>query len=490
MKRTKITVYFLIVVVLAFMTDFSSAAFDFQPFAPGTMGTEKFRIPSAYSLSDGNVLFTADMRNTTGQDSPENIDTLTALFDGENFDYTVVNSFNDAPLGVSSTECASFIDSAVVQSKETGRVFILTTAYPTGLGILSGEKGSGFKDGRLVLTDNGGSRDKKDYKYIVGDFEDGFASVTGTEYSVDEDYNLYKIGEPLFAEQLETGEKVKQNVFFVSSELSVFPTSYLTLRFSDDGGRTWSGLKLLNGLKSDDESFLGTCPGRGAVTTVDGKERILFCVYNHSSTKENTSVIFSDDGGETWKRGASLKNSLLSGKSSEAQIINCPDGSLRIFARNKSKFITTAQSFDGGETWGKLKADTDLYCTKNCMASFINTSKRINGKKVVLGSFARGGKDRKDGVIATGLMDEKGRIDWIERYHINSGFFAYSCLTELPDGRIACLFEDDPFGITLGIFDIDENGIISSVDGNDIEYEENDGFGIKLLRIFTDLFSF
>ena len=489
MKRTKIPVNVFIAILLVFMTAFSSAAFELQPFAPGTMGTEKFRIPSAFTLSDGNVLFTADMRNTTGQDSPENIETLTALFDGEGFEYNIVNTFEDAPLGVSSTDCASFIDSAVVQSKETGRIFILTTAYPTGLGILSGEKGNGFIDGRLVLTDKGGSTDISDYRYTVGDFVNGFAAVSGTEYSVDENYGLYKNGEPLYTNQLQTGKKIQQNVFFSSSDLSVFPTSYLTLRFSDDGGKTWSGLKHLNILKADDESFLGTCPGRGTVTTVNGKERILFCVYNHSATKEKTSVIYSDDGGEIWKRSESLKNSLLSGKSSESQIINCPDGSLRIFSRNKSKVITTAQSYDGGVTWGKLKADTDLYCTKNCMVSFINTSKVIDGKAVVLGSFARGGKERKDGVIVTGLMDGKGKIDWIERYHINSGFFAYSCLTELSDGRIACLFEDDPFGITLGIYEIGENGKLSSVEGNDIEYEENDGLGVKLLRFFSDLFT-
>ena len=456
-----------------------------QPFVKGTMGSEKFRIPAAWTLNDGRLLFSADMRNTEGSDSPQNIDTLVAVYDGEDFEYTVVNRFDDVEPGRSETESASYIDSALLQSKDSGRIFILTTAYPTGIGILNGEKGSGLSDERLALTDASG-RDR----LLDPGFEDGFARVRGTGFSVDEEFNIYEDGDPLFCEQKGTGRRIKQNLFFLSSELHVHPTSFLVLRYSDDLGKTWSPPKLLNYLKKESESFLGACPGRGALTVVDGRERLLFCVYNHSKTgREKTSVIYSDDNGETWRRSEELKSSVFSGKSSESQIINCPDGSLKMFSRNKSRFISSSRSFDGGQTWGKLKPEKELYCTRNCMVSFIATDRFIDGKQVVLGSFPRGGKQRRDGVISVGLMSADGETAWREPYHINDGFFAYSCLTELRDGRIACLFEDEAAGITLRFFILDDEGVIRSADGNDIEYSKKDGIGVGILRFFALFFA-
>jgi len=463
-----------------------------QPYASGTMGTECFRIPAIYTLNDGTVMTAADMRNTTGVDSPGNLDTLLSFWNGSELSYVKVNTFEDVPDGVNETNSASYIDSAIVQSKSSGRIFIITSTFPTGYGSPNAEKGTGMTDDgkHIILTNKGNTSKKSDYSFYIGDFDGEYAPIIGADgYTVDKNHFIYKNGEPLYTTQKGTGVQIQQSIFYSNSAFHVYPTSFLTLKYSDDNGKIWSSPILLNYLKNESEKFFGAGPGRGTLTiNSEGNERILFCVYDNGTSTEKTSVIYSDDNGLTWQRSERVNPSLAIGKTSEAQIINCPDGSLLMFTRNNSRYVGTSRSYDAGETWSTAIADTDLDCTKNCMVSFINTNKVIEGKQVVLGSYACGGNDRKNGVIRTGLMDEKGNISWIRSYHINEGFFAYSCLTQLKDGKIACLYEDGPYQITLGIFEIGNDGTISSADSDNIDFEENVNFFKKVAIFFRELF--
>ncbi len=474
----------VIAVMLTILTALSLAVPAFSaedfPYERGSFGTEEFRIPACYTLKDGSIVFSADMRNTAGKDSPENIDTLTAVLKGGEFEAATANRFDDAPDGVSCVDSASYIDTALLQSDKTGRVFLLATAYPTGTGILNGVKGSGYKEGKLILTDRNGE------EYTAGEFKNGFAAIEGAEeYTVDEDFLIYKNGEPLYTNRKITGEKIRQSVFYDGSDFCVKKTSYLILKYSDDNGKSWSKPMMLNTLKREDETFMGVCPGRGLCAEYEGRERLYFCVYNSYKGREKSSVIYSDDNGETWNRGEDVKTSFLSGKASESQLIACPGGRIRIFARNKSKFVTTAVSDDGGVTFTKLKADTDLFCTKNCMVSFITTSKVIDGRKVVLGSFPSHGKKRENGVIISGLMNTDGSIEWLERYHINEGWFAYSCLTETADGHILCFYEDEPSHLKAEYFTIDEKGNISARDRENVEFEEKESLFTVFLKFIN-----
>lgn len=473
-----------------------------QPFETGTLGCEKFRIPAIFTLNDGSIITVADIRHDHGSDAPGNLDTLSAVSSdcGETWEYVKVNYLDDCAYGTNDWNSASYIDSAVVQSKETGRIFVATSSFPSGCGTFYSEAGTGYIEDengvkRLALTDKAMSeaRDISDYEYYIGDFEDGFARVIGAEknYTVDENLCLYLDGEPLYMTQKNSTEQVRQNIYYEESHFHMFPTCYLSLKYSDDNGKTWSAPVILNPLlKEETETFYGICPGRGFVTTVNGKERIIFCAYDNSTGTEKASTLYSDDNGRTWNRGQRLSHEKILGKSSESQIISMPDGSLRIFSRNTSKYIGTAVSRDGGVTWTKLKADKGLYCTLNCMVSFINTSKTVNGKQVVLGSYSCGGDERKNGIVRTGLMGADGKIQWIKTFRLNDGFFAYSCLTELPDGRIACLLEDGPQHITLRFFTIDDSGNIIPEDGKYIEgnIRMEPTFWERLKYFFTKLF--
>ncbi|MDD6276045.1 MAG: sialidase family protein [Clostridia bacterium] len=467
-----------------------------QPFDSGTESSDTFRIPSIITLQDGSVMAAADMRYSHGMDSPQNIDTLLAFSpDGYgDWEYTVVNHFDDYADGVTDVNSASFIDSAAVQSEKTGRIFIITDAFPSGTGYSQAKRGSGYKeiDGvkRLVLTDGKN-------KYYLGDYDGNFAPVLNssfeqTEYELDREFRVYKDGNPVFVEQIGSNEQVCQSIFYDSSEIRLaVKTSYLWLRYSDDNGKTWSCPQILNSqVKSDYESFLGICPGRGLVTEVDGKERIIFTVYDNVFG-ENTSTVYSDDNGETWTRGNETHHRAGVKKTSESQLVEMPDGTLRMYSRSECDYVVYSDSKDGGVSWTRFKADKNLMSNGNCMVSFMNYSKKINGKSVIIGSFPSNPLSREDGILKIGLADGKGEVEWITEYHINDGFFAYSCMTELSDGNIGLLYEDESYHINYKVLTVDENGFVKEINGNDCEYNnsynDKDEFLLTFKKILNKL---
>ncbi|MBA2939597.1 exo-alpha-sialidase [Paenibacillus sp. CGMCC 1.16610] len=88
------------------------------------------------------------------------------------------------------------------------------------------------------------------------------------------------------------------------------------------------------------------------------------------------AVIFSDDHGVSWRRGISpndgrtfigqsLRAETLSTEGAdltESQVIELPDGGLRVYMRNHAGLHRTAvaMSLDGGETWSETKYDQAL----------------------------------------------------------------------------------------------------------------------------------
>ncbi len=476
-----------------------------QPFDNKEFGSERNRIPALYTLIDGSVIAGADMRYGHGQDSPNNIDIAVAVSkDGyTDWEYTMVNHFDDYADTVTEKESASFIDSTIVQSG-TGRIFMLADADPAGCGYLQSKSGTGYAeidDRKRMLLTTGKHGDKlSSFGYYVGNYEGDIAPVltrkdsAATDYSIDREFRLYKNGEAIYCSQKGAeGVKVQQNVFYADAELKCYKTTYLWLKYSDDNGKTWSKPEIISPMvKSEQEGFLGVGPGRGMAIEHNGKERILFCVYDNNGLFkdpifENASVVYSDDNGATWHRSSKIRIKKGLQKTSEAQLVKIDSGdykALRIYARNLSNYIAYADSTDGGETWTTFRADRSLEGTKNCMVSLIDTSKKIDGKQVILCSQGGNIKERADGILRVGLVEEKGEVNWISKYHLNKGFFAYSCLTELSDGNFAVYYEDEPAHIKYMIFSVSDNGEINEINGENFEFTgtvaKNDGILTKI----------
>lgn len=471
-----------------------------NPFVSGTLGSKTYRIPAILTLNDGSVIAGADMRYDHGSDSPNNIDTLVAISKKgyTDWQYNRINVFEDYADTYNDKYSASFIDSVIGQSKKTGRIFIVTDAYPSGGGLFTSKTGSGYVKYNdkpyLGLCKN----DSKLFTRFVGEFDGEFAPVRSlsdgskTKYSVDKEYNLYKDNEPMMMPQKGSDKQVKQNVFFSNAHYHCLCTTYLWLRYSDDNGKTWSSPEILAyNIKNENQFFMGVCPGRMCVTEYKGRERIIFTAYTRSKLgAEHVTVIVSDNNGKSWYNphldSFACDNTLAVGKTSECQIIEVNNGVLRMFCRNKGYYVAYCDSTDGGITWTKAKAIKELPANANCMMSFINTSKSIDGKKVVLGSFSSNQAKRANGLIVVGLVNEDNTISWISDYKINNEFFAYSCLTELSDGNIGFLYEDEPARISYKILSLSKTGELSEINGDDYKGSfYNKPKGMKAVYINT-----
>lgn len=487
----------LMALIMTISAPLAARAAVTDPFAAGVCGCEQMRIPALTTLADGTLLASADLRWDHGSDSPQNIDTAVARQNGDGWETAVVNRFDDYADGVGSANSASFIDSALLQAAD-GTVFLFTEAYPSGVGIMNTVRGTGCVtvDGvpRIALAAHGA----RTFDYYVGAFDGGFAPIcrdgAATGYSVDAEYRIYRDGSLLTlpqrgANEAPTGVDAAQTVFYAEAAFCVAAKPFLWLRRSTDGGRTWSAPQILNGMiVRENDYFLGVCPGRGCAVTVNGRERLLFTLYHsRGGADEFAMAIYSDDGGATWQRGEAVRHAPMLGKTSESQIVPLPDGTLRMFSRNKSNCVAFCDSTDGGVTWTKAQPDPDLCGTKNCMVSFIDAGCELDGKPVILGSMGGAVSSRADGVVRVGLLGANNRIDWISTYHVNDGFYAYSCLTRLPDGGFGLLYEDAPARISYLTLDLRPDGTLTARDRADCEFTKQPTLGERLRIFFLQL---
>ncbi|WP_197249602.1 sialidase family protein [Cytobacillus firmus] len=424
-------------------------------FYPGFMDSNNYRIPALYSTEKGTLIAGIDRRVVHGGDSPNNIDAaIRRSFDsGKTWEQDGI-MINDYP------DQASNIDLTFVQDRSNDRIFALVDGFPNGAGLMGGfgnnaYEGTGFKtiDGKKYLY----LLDKENNEYTVR--EDGRvydASGQVTAYSVDEKRNLY-----------ENGQKI-DNYFSSTSPLKAYKTSYLELYYSDDEGESWTGpIDLNDETKEEWMIFLGTGPGNG-IQLDNGPHagRLVFPVYFLNENKKQASaVIYSDDHGQTWKRGESPNEGrdvgngqTINEKSftnsaheiTESQVVEMPDGQLKLFMRNFSGYAQVATSFDGGETWHpEVITETALVAPYSQMSA-IRYNGQIDGKEAVIFSSANDSSSRINGTVRVGLIEENGKYEngrtkysfnWKYQQLIKEGHYGYSSLAQLSDGNIGLFYE-------------------------------------------------
>ncbi|MCD7827400.1 MAG: glycoside hydrolase [Clostridiales bacterium] len=257
----------------------------------------------------------------------------------------------------------------------------------------------------------------------------------------------------------ETEKKLSEKCIYNCIETFPAPmtadtTSYIWMTKSFDGGKNWSQPKDITPyVKTDeDDPFFGVGPGSG-VCLKNG--RIIIPVYSVG----NAFVIYSDDNGENWHRAGECENL------DECQFAVYSDGVIGCFGRpEKPGKMPYSVSFDNGITWKKV--ENSLYtvrCQHSCLAvpKEIYTDKMDKSKDYIIIARPTGhmGKDetRTDGCAALGEVSSDYKIKWISDLPLKTDkiyesseqygdFFAYSCMTVLPDGGIGLLYEPLPCG--------------------------------------------
>lgn len=460
-----------------------------NPFQNKTANSNYFRIPALITLKSGRVLAFADVRYGNGTDNPANIETAMRYSDdgGKNWSDTIfINHFDDMEDEDSNKaipSSASFVDSAVTES-ENGVIYHACDACPAFMGLwASGRYGesNGFIDGKLALCDKTTDNkiecktlDKNHYPYYIGEFNDcSYAPVLKFEngenyndYYIDKKYNVYRYAnaeyKPIMIKQLKkdgslSDKEVIANIFYALSPLKIYPTYYLWIKKSEDGGESWSNAKILNP-EIDSKGFTGFAPGRAIVTNCNGKDRVIFPVYDNNDATEYASVVYTDDG-ENWHRSQKANSVNKTGKSSESQIVKLNNGVLRMYSRNTSDYIGYCDSTDGGITWSEYKSDQALKYCSNCQFSVINYNKEIDGKSAIIISYPSE-KTRKRGIIKIGLYGSDNIIEWRYTKLITNSLtpfsYVYSCLTEEKDGSILLLYESNKASLSIKNFTLEE----------------------------------
>ncbi len=172
-----------------------------QPFAPGTAGSNLFRIPALITLDNGWLFAAADARYATSGDGG-GLDTIVSISkdNGATWEYSMPIFFPDSD-GYAGNKATTVIDPIVVQGGN-GTIYVMADANPTGVTTMGGYtmpgKGTGYVtvDGveRLALTskyanvNEAPTDDNTDvYEYYVGDFGTmpgkgtGYVTVDGVE---------------------------------------------------------------------------------------------------------------------------------------------------------------------------------------------------------------------------------------------------------------------------------------------------------------------
>lgn len=426
-----------------------------------------YRIPTLYTLSNGRVLSTIDARYGGTHDSKSKINIASSYSDdhGETWskpslplsfdDYE--NQKIDWPRAVGLRDqqisgSASFIDSALVEDKSIGNVFLLTDVMPAGIGNNNSNKtDSGFKeiDGKYYLKlKKSGDRD---YDYSVREAGRIFNDKTGqaTEYRLGANYQLFQNDKLLTQEQYsvrfvngrleeyKNGKQVAMNVFYKDALFKVLPTNYVGYTVSKDHGESWSDFKLLPPFLGSKHNGTYLSPGQGIY--LESKGRIMFSSYANGKMV----YIHSDDHGLTW--AASTAALPFANATAEAQMVELKPGVVRTYLRTSTGKIAYMTSRDGGDSWDQIRYLDIIKNTRyGTQVSVIRYSHLIDGKNAIILSSPHSESGRRNGQIWIGLIDpQTEEVDFKYHYDVDLAKFgySYSALTELADGRIGLLYE-------------------------------------------------
>ena len=219
------------------------------------------------------------------------------------------------------------------------------------------------------------------------------------------------------------------------------------VQHSDDDGLTWSEPRRIDeGLV--ERNWIMACVGPGhAIQLQNGphKGRVVASCYHKwegegKLWQGRSFFIYSDDGGETWTRGA------FSGRGgNECMSAELSNGDIMLNMREFKRWQDTTGirylrqvsiSSDGGETLGDIAYDTQL-TSAVCEGSLIRY--RHGHEKDDWLLFANPTDTVRTG-LKVKLSKDRG-ANWQEIYDGPYAKEAYSDMVELPDGSVGVLYE-------------------------------------------------
>lgn len=433
---------------------------------PGYQGAGNFRIPVPLRTIQGTLLVSFDKMFQGPQDHPNRIHLVMRRSEDEGCTWQHAKTLVQLPGN------AQAIDSCMVQDRETGRIFLLTSTYPENVTVFTSDSGIGY-----VFEDNCTKRilvDDADRRYLVQ--PDGKVTLNGkpTEFTASRDgTKLYK------------NEALVGYTYTEKCPLRIPLTSFLVMLYSDDDGKTWSDPMDLNPLlKKEWMHFWGCGPGTGIQLKYGPhKGRLLmqtYCFNKHSI--ESPMFIYSDDHGATWHMGNTINdNRFYDGKiyhaetvdnwdldSSESQGIELPNGNVLLYAknyRNPTRCVAVAVSRDGGETFDSVVRH-DLKLPSSYSMSIVEWPRQIEGKTAYVYASSDSRAGNYNGAVKLGFFKDDadgGHIEWQYSRLFKPGVFGYCFLCPLTNDQLGVAYESSG-ALHLSFQKMDLNFICSEDD--------------------------
>ncbi|XKK60665.1 exo-alpha-sialidase [Streptomyces sp. ARC32] len=423
-------------------------------FDTGMAGSSSYRIPALLTLESGVIVAGADQRVSIPNDSPNDINFVVrrSLDGGRTWEpgRTVLGYPGGGRLGSSVT------DPVIVQDRDTGRVTVLIDQFPGGHGQPNARAGTGYDErGRMILTDRDGTVYLREADGTVVTTDEA-----GTSYQVADDGAVTRDARPAGNIHLASGADPDESLLSAR-------TGYLQMLWSDDDGETWNGPQdITTQLKENWMRFFGTSPGNG-IQLKHGKHRgrlLMPVYYNHEEGRTfSSAAALSDDGGRTWRRGASPNDGrlldgvelssreLVDDRASlyESVLVEGADGSVHAYMRNQHPAgrVAHATSTDGGETWDEVTFAAqipEIFSQPNAIRVTLDDGREAT----VFANASQLLPFRGRGVLRMSFDD--GRT-WPHNRVLNPRHHVYQSMAQLPDGRLAVLWEREWQGLFLTV---------------------------------------
>ncbi|HEY0946667.1 MAG TPA: sialidase family protein [Opitutaceae bacterium] len=228
---------------------------------------------------------------------------------------------------------------------------------------------------------------------------------------------------------------------------------------SNDDGATWSAPREITAdVKDPTWRWYATGPGVGVQIESGPHAGRLVIPCDHTvaasarreskSSIQGSHVIYSDDHGRTWRRGAEVQPLY-----NECQVVELFDerGTLVLDMRSYARRARRAQvtSTDGGATWSEPR-DVPELIEPVCQASIL----RGPGRTILFSNPAH--ESKRLNLTVRASVDNAAT--WPHALVLHPGPAAYSCLVTLSETEAACLYENGvkrPYAkITFARFDV------------------------------------
>jgi sialidase-1 len=213
---------------------------------------------------------------------------------------------------------------------------------------------------------------------------------------------------------------------------------------SDDDGHTWSkATEITRDARLPDCHWMGTGPGHG-IQLRSGRLLVpCWAGVEPDATHGKTQLsftIYSDDGGQTWRRGTPLDRDA----SDECEAVELADGALYLTLRSRhdKKQRGYALSRDGGKTWSAVRYDPRLP-EPSCQGSVIRLvpGKEGGDHRILLAAPANTTARTR---LTVYLSADECRT-WSHSKVVHAGPSAYSDLAVAANREVLLLYEADDY---------------------------------------------